>query len=242
MYVCSFGEFIDIQLTSYQVTFALVVIQLRSSWSLSIKRISSPQKIRASQFSLPASTLATDDVRRLGDRYSQSTAVSLAIVTVELLSCLQLHSASPFVGTILPVYSAALFSSKVLRWARPHHFRSRISILKIQIYVLIFPPFCSDAAERNRLDATTFRLLNFGIILDAVQTVSSTLPITVAIARSSSYLRSFFGLLCLYHAYLTASTSYSALTNYGIPVIKFGVAGPLSAAYLVTFLDKQAEL
>ena len=101
---------------------------------------------------------------------------------------------------------------------------------------------CSDAAERNRLDATTFRLLNFGIILDAVQTVSSTLPITVAIARSSSYLRSIFGILCLYHAYLTASTSYSALTNFGIPVIKFGVAGPLSAAYLVTFLDIYAAL
>ena len=113
-------------------------------------------------------------------------------------------------------------------------------MLKIRIRILIFPSFCSDAAERNRLDATTFRLLNFGIILDAVQTVSSTLPITVAIARSSSYLRSFFGLLCLYHAYLTASTSYSALTNYGIPVIKFGVAGPLSAAYLVRFLDYQA--
>jgi hypothetical protein len=93
--------------------------------------------------------------------------------------------------------------------------------------------FYSDAAGRNRLDATTFRLLNLGIILDAVQTVSSTLPITLAIARSSSYLKSLFGLLCLCHAYLTASTSYSALSSYGVPKIKFGIPGPLSAAYLV---------
>lgn len=115
-------------------------------------------------------------------------------------------------------------------------------IFNILSFMRIFLYFCSDAAERNRLDATTFRLLNFGIILDAVQTVSSTLPITVAIARSSSYLKSVFGLLCLYHAYLTASTSYSALSNFGIPVIKFGVTGPLSAAYLVTFLKLQREL
>ena len=94
------------------MTFALLVIQLRSSLSFSFKRT---PLLQASKFSLPASTLATDDVRRLGDRYSQSTTVSLAIVAVELLSCLHLQSASPFVGTILPVYSAALFSSKVLR-------------------------------------------------------------------------------------------------------------------------------
>ena len=119
---------------------------------------------------------------------------------------------------------------------------NRILISNIRSFLQISFYFCSDAAERNRLDATTFRLLNFGIILDAVQTVSSTLPITVAIARSSSYLKSVFGLLCLYHAYLTASTSYSALSNFGIPVIKFGVAGPLSAAYLVTFLDFRPEI
>ena len=100
----------------YQVTFALTVIQLRSALSFSLKSTSPIQKIRASQFSLPASILVSNnEVRQLGDRYSQSTAVSFAIVAVELLSCLHLQSASPFVGTILPVYSTALFSSRVLR-------------------------------------------------------------------------------------------------------------------------------
>ena len=63
-----------------------------------------------------APTFVTDDSRRLGDRYIQSSGLSLTIVAVELMTSLHLHAPSPFLGSILPAYSAALFSTKVLRY------------------------------------------------------------------------------------------------------------------------------
>lgn len=94
----------------------------------------------------------------------------------------------------------------------------------------------SDAAGRNRLSSQTFKILNLGLLLGALQTLSSTLPILSAISRSKNNLKTVFGLLCLTHAWLTTRITYYSLSTFGLPTTQFNVKlnAPLSLSYQVS--------
>lgn len=91
----------------------------------------------------------------------------------------------------------------------------------------------SDAASRNRLDGNTFKLLNSGLLLGAIQTFSATIQIFMAVYKSQNKLKSVFGLLCLIHAYLTADIAYSSIISFGVPIFKFNRTNSLSTSYQV---------
>ena len=109
---------------------------------------------------------------------------------------------------------------------------NNLCFLKLKIYVFSY----SDAAGRNRLSSQTFKILNLGLLLGALQTLSSTLPILSAISRSKNNLKTVFGLLCLTHAWLTTRITYYSLSTFGLPTTQFNVKlnAPLSLSYQVS--------
>ena len=137
--------------------------------------------------------------------YKQSMAWSLVAVATELIR--PSLPGSPFVRHLLPLYVQAALTAKTL----------------------------SAAAQRKRLDGTTFRLLNVGLLLSCIPTVMSTLPIAISFPRfvlSNEIMGAFAATVRSVHAYITMYTAYDALMLYGLPSVSLKVVGPLSGMYL----------
>ena len=141
--------------------------------------------------------------------YKQSAAWSLVAVAAELIR--PSLPGSPFVRHLLPLYVQAALTAKTL----------------------------SAAAQRKRLDGTTFRLLNVGLLLSSIPTIMSTIPICMSFPRfvlSNEIMGAFAVIVRSVHAYITMYTTYDALMLYGLPSIKLNVVGPLSGMYLALTL------
>jgi hypothetical protein len=137
--------------------------------------------------------------------YLQTSLWAAAAVGCELLR--PSFPGSPFVRHILPLYTSAALCGKTL----------------------------SAAAKRNRLDATTFKLLNSGLVLSCIPTVMSTVGIASSwwqLVWRNDLVAAFAVSAKLIHSYVTTATAYSALLAYGLPTIKLSAVGPLSSTYL----------
>lgn len=141
--------------------------------------------------------------------YLQSTLLSLVAAAAEFIR--PSLPGSPFVRHILPLYISTALAGKTL----------------------------SAAAKRNRLDGTTFKLLNVGLLLSCIPTVMSTVPIAIAWQRyvmSNQIAGALASSVRLLHAYISTSTTYAALLSFGLPTIKLSMVGPLSLTYVVLAL------
>lgn len=193
--------------SAYQILFSVAIVILNFRFSLaysqnhyhvikSNKHQKSLVRIKSLSLSLSNDSLISiggdNSKLKFTNLYLKASIFSGSIVTAEFLSLFQPGYPSPFLGNILPAYMASTFSSIILL----------------------------RGAERNRLGGNTFKFLNLGLFLSSMQTVLSTIPLIGAIMRSPDVIKSIFGILCLLHAYLTVSTSYNALLQFGLPSFK----------------------
>jgi hypothetical protein len=90
------------------------------------------------------------------------------------------------------------------------------------------------ATDKNRLDATTFKLLNLGLVLSLFPTLGATKSLVLRAVASKSVPGAAHSALKLIHALITTTVAYEALETFGLPSFKMSVVGPLSATYLVS--------